>query len=140
MGLAARKSAGSWLFLQYWGDRGDSLWHMIHQGMKWWLSIFVVRRISFVFRRRPQWFPRPRVSNCQCLRLQAYRYGQKKPVFVYRLLATGCIEHKIFLRQTLKKEQSGWVLDGSKSSQSDVHQSGEHTWPCTRLQLAHNAV
>ena len=48
---------------------------------------------------------------------RAYRIGQDKPVFVYRLIARGTVEEKIQQLQQRKAALSGGLLDGS--SQSD---------------------
>ena len=48
--------------------------------------------------------------NCpRCIRV--WRDGQKKQCYIYRLLAVGTIEEKIFQRQTHKKALSSCVVD-----------------------------
>lgn len=42
---------------------------------------------------------------------RAYRYGQKKSVFVYRLLASGSMEEKIYKRQVDRLSLAARVLD-----------------------------
>eukprot|EP01032_Pedospumella_encystans_P011253 gene11253-13095_t len=42
---------------------------------------------------------------------RAYRYGQKKSVFVYRLLSAGIMEEKIYRRQVTKQSLSARVVD-----------------------------
>lgn len=42
---------------------------------------------------------------------RVYRYGQTKPVFVYRLVAAGTIEQKVFDRQTQKSSLALRVVD-----------------------------
>lgn len=42
---------------------------------------------------------------------RVWRDGQKKKVFIYRLLSTGTIEEKIFQRQAHKKALSSCVVD-----------------------------
>ncbi|ODV84816.1 hypothetical protein CANARDRAFT_179170, partial [[Candida] arabinofermentans NRRL YB-2248] len=48
-----------------------------------------------------------------------HRDGQKKPVFIYRLLTAGCIDEKIFQRQLIKTNLSNKFLDESKNSNED---------------------
>ncbi|CAN6674359.1 DNA repair and recombination protein Rdh54p [Trichomonascus vanleenenianus] len=40
-----------------------------------------------------------------------HRMGQKKPVFIYRLLTTGCIDEKIFQRQITKQSLADRFID-----------------------------
>lgn len=49
-----------------------------------------------------------------------HRDGQKRPVFIYRLITTGCIDEKIFQRQLMKNNLSDKFLDNKKSSKDDV--------------------
>ena len=44
---------------------------------------------------------------------RAYRIGQEKPVFVYKLIARGTVEEKIQLLQKEKSDLAAGVLDGS---------------------------
>lgn len=44
-----------------------------------------------------------------------WRDGQKKPVYIYRLITSGTIEEKIFQRQVSKTSLGGRVMDQSKS-------------------------
>ncbi|KAI6225709.1 DNA repair and recombination protein RAD54-like [Aphelenchoides besseyi] len=55
----------------------------------------------------PDWNP----ANDDQAMARVWRDGQKKNCFVYRLLATGTIEEKIFQRQTHKKALSSCVVD-----------------------------
>uniref|UniRef100_A0A7E4VR40 DNA repair and recombination protein RAD54-like n=1 Tax=Panagrellus redivivus TaxID=6233 RepID=A0A7E4VR40_PANRE len=55
----------------------------------------------------PDWNP----ANDDQAMARVWRDGQKKPCFVYRLLATGSIEEKMFQRQTHKKALSSCVVD-----------------------------
>ncbi|XP_063684196.1 DNA repair and recombination protein RAD54-like isoform X1 [Bolinopsis microptera] len=55
----------------------------------------------------PDWNP----ANDEQAMARVWRDGQKKPVFIYRLLTTGTIEEKIFQRQTHKKSLSSAVVD-----------------------------
>lgn len=49
-----------------------------------------------------------------------HRDGQKKPVFIYRLITTGCIDEKIFQRQLMKNNLSDKFLDNKKGSKDDL--------------------
>merc|ERR1719245_1193916 len=42
---------------------------------------------------------------------RAYRYGQKNKVFIYRLVANGTMEHKIYERQMMKQGLALRVVD-----------------------------
>ena len=55
----------------------------------------------------PDWNP----ANDEQAMARVWRDGQKKKVFIYRLLSTGTIEEKIFQRQTHKKALSSCVVD-----------------------------
>ncbi|XP_020283574.1 DNA repair and recombination protein RAD54-like [Pseudomyrmex gracilis] len=55
----------------------------------------------------PDWNP----ANDEQAMARVWRDGQKKPCFVYRFLATGTIEEKIFQRQAHKKALSSTVVD-----------------------------
>jgi superfamily II DNA or RNA helicase len=54
---------------------------------------------------------------------RAYRIGQDKPVFVYRLITRGTVEERIQLLQQHKAELAAGVLEGSADSDWDVEQS-----------------
>jgi hypothetical protein len=62
------------------------------------------------------------------LNLRAYRIGQQRDVFVYRLISSGCIEENIYLRQVDKQlltkecvenEDSRRYFSGSKKSKNE---------------------
>ncbi|VDK42180.1 unnamed protein product [Anisakis simplex] len=55
----------------------------------------------------PDWNP----ANDDQAMARIWRDGQKKHCFIYRLLATGTIEEKMFQRQTHKKALSSCVVD-----------------------------
>lgn len=55
----------------------------------------------------PDWNP----ANDEQAMARVWRDGQKKPCYIYRFLATGTIEEKIFQRQTHKKALSNSVVD-----------------------------
>ena len=66
----------------------------------------------------PDWNP---ASDQQAL-ARVWRDGQKKDCFVYRLVATGSIEEKIFMRQSHKQSLSSCVVD----SADDVERHFSH--------------
>lgn len=49
-----------------------------------------------------------------------HRDGQERPVFIYRLLTSGCIDEKIFQRQLMKNNLSDKFLDNKADSRNDV--------------------
>lgn len=49
-----------------------------------------------------------------------HRDGQKHPVFIYRIMTTGCIDEKIFQRQIMKSNLSDKFLDGMADSKLDT--------------------
>lgn len=49
-----------------------------------------------------------------------HRDGQKRPVFIYRLITTGCIDEKIFQRQLMKNNLSDKFLDNKSNSKDNV--------------------
>jgi DNA repair and recombination protein RAD54B len=51
---------------------------------------------------------------------RVWRDGQKRNVFIYRLLATGTIEEKIYQRQVAKQGLSGAVVDDKKGESSSA--------------------
>ena len=55
----------------------------------------------------PDWTP----ANDEQAMARVWRDGQKKQCYIYRLLAVGTIEEKIFQRQTHKKALSSCVVD-----------------------------
>ncbi|KAF0307372.1 DNA repair and recombination protein RAD54-like [Amphibalanus amphitrite] len=61
----------------------------------------------------PDWNP----ANDDQAMARVWRDGQKKPCFVYRLLAAGTIEEKMFQRQTHKKALSSCVVDNEEDVQ-----------------------
>lgn len=60
----------------------------------------------------PDWNP----ANDDQAMARVWRDGQKKPCYIYRLLATGTIEEKIFQRQAHKKALSDTVVDQNEDS------------------------
>ncbi|XGW22218.1 hypothetical protein V3C99_004876 [Haemonchus contortus] len=58
----------------------------------------------------PDWNP----ANDDQAMARVWRDGQKKNCFIYRLLATGSIEEKMFQRQTHKKALSSCVVDAGE--------------------------
>lgn len=69
----------------------------------------------------PDWNP---ATDLQAM-ARVWRDGQKKPVFVYRLLCTGTIEEKIFQRQLFKGELQCAVEDKQEIHAPEV----SHTSP-----------
>ena len=63
--------------------------------------------ITFQVMFDPDWNP----ANDEQAMARVWRDGQKKQCFVYRMLAVGTIEEKIFQRQTHKKALSSCVVD-----------------------------
>lgn len=61
----------------------------------------------------PDWNP----ANDEQAMARVWRDGQKKPCYIYRLLATGSIEEKIFQRQTHKKALSNTVVDNEENGE-----------------------
>lgn len=49
-----------------------------------------------------------------------HRDGQKKPVYIYRLFTTGCIDEKIFQRQLMKGTLSDMFLDDKSESSLNI--------------------
>ncbi|PAV58081.1 hypothetical protein WR25_25255 isoform F [Diploscapter pachys] len=58
----------------------------------------------------PDWNP----ANDDQAMARVWRDGQKKHCFIYRLLATGSIEEKMFQRQTHKKALSSCIVDAGE--------------------------
>lgn len=61
----------------------------------------------------PDWNP----ANDDQAMARVWRDGQKKPCYIYRMLATGSIEEKIFQRQTHKKALSNTVVDNNEDAE-----------------------
>ncbi|XP_063696815.1 DNA repair and recombination protein RAD54-like [Culicoides brevitarsis] len=61
----------------------------------------------------PDWNP----ANDEQAMARVWRDGQKKPCYIYRMLATGSIEEKIFQRQTHKKALSNTVVDSNEDGE-----------------------
>ncbi|RUS75526.1 hypothetical protein EGW08_016716 [Elysia chlorotica] len=56
---------------------------------------------------------------------RVWRDGQRKRVYIYRLLTTGTIEEKVYQRQISKQGLSGTIMDHTQSSGSSAHFSLE---------------
>lgn len=57
---------------------------------------------------------------------RCYRYGQTKPVFVYRLLAAGSMEEKVYKKQVEKQALAARVVDAkTPESQYNKHEKAE---------------
>ena len=65
---------------------------------------------------------------------RSYRYGQTKPVFVYRLVASGAMEDKIFRRQLNKRALALGVNDDDQ--QVDCRRRGPPKPPPSLLFLS----
>jgi DNA repair and recombination RAD54-like protein len=61
----------------------------------------------------PDWNP----ANDEQAMARVWRDGQTKPCYIYRLVATGTIEEKIFQRQTHKKALSTAVVDHNEDGE-----------------------
>ncbi|XP_030377292.1 DNA repair and recombination protein RAD54-like [Scaptodrosophila lebanonensis] len=61
----------------------------------------------------PDWNP----ANDEQAMARVWRDGQKKPCYIYRLVATGSIEEKILQRQTHKKSLSSTIVDNNESEE-----------------------
>jgi SNF2 family DNA or RNA helicase len=59
----------------------------------------------------------PSSDNEACCRV--YRFGQKKPVYIYRLVTTNTIEDKVLARQLQKEVLSAWVIDNNDKRVTD---------------------
>ncbi|OEH74799.1 swi2 snf2-containing protein rad26 [Cyclospora cayetanensis] len=70
----------------------------------------------------PDWNP---MTDAQA-RERSWRWGQSRPVFVYRLLTAGTLEAKIYQRQLFKMFLSSRVLDSNKRRSTfkwkDIHE------------------
>ncbi|XP_055996293.1 DNA repair and recombination protein RAD54-like [Ostrea edulis] len=75
----------------------------------------------------PDWNP----ANDEQAMARCWRDGQKKQCYIYRLIATGTIEEKIFQRQTHKKALSSCVVD--KEEDVERHFSREQLRDLFRL-------
>ncbi|KAG5192329.1 SNF2 family N-terminal domain-containing protein [Tribonema minus] len=56
-------------------------------------------------------------ATCQQTMARVWRFGQTKPVFIYRLITTGTLEEVIYQRQMLKGELSSVVDGGGKAGE-----------------------
>lgn len=75
----------------------------------------------------PDWNP----ANDEQAMARCWRDGQKKQCYIYRLIATGTIEEKIFQRQAHKKALSSCVVD--KEEDVEKHFSREELRDLFRL-------
>lgn len=67
---------------------------------------------SRLFLFDPDWNP---AVDLQAM-ARIHRDGQKKPVYIYRLLTTGCIDEKIFQRQTIKTGLANSLIEGTEEA------------------------
>jgi DNA repair and recombination protein RAD54 and RAD54-like protein len=56
-------------------------------------------------------------ANDEQAMARVWRDGQKKPCYIYRFVATGSIEEKIFQRQTHKKALSNAIVDQNEDGE-----------------------
>jgi len=69
----------------------------------------------------PDWNP---ANDAQAM-ARVWRDGQKRPCFIYRLLATGSIEEKIYQRQITKNGLSTSIVDGKGDDMMGDFSAGE---------------
>ena len=59
---------------------------------------------------------------------RAWRYGQTRPVFVYRLLGAGTVEEKIYARQITKHGVTSGVCDDEQLARSFTNAELSDLW------------
>ena len=66
---------------------------------------------------------------------RAYRFGQRRDVFVYRLLGAGSIEELIYARQVYKQQQMRIGYEASNQTRSVIDYSTYYK--CSKYNLSH---
>lgn len=77
------------------------------------LQVFLARATRSLNLSIPDWNP---AADQQAL-ARVWRDGQKKNCFVYRFIATGTLEEKIFQRQAHKQALSACVVDDNEAAE-----------------------
>ena len=66
---------------------------------------------------------------------RCYRMGQKKKVFIYRLLSMGTMEEKIYKKQIVKQQLSSRVVDAEMPDNQYTWRRRRSSWPLTTMAM-----